>query len=147
MGKLPEKVVRYDVVRVEYGKAKMCKCLEPHCEIDYQNQLVYCTDCGAIVDPLEALVKIARDTERWENYIKQLLEQRRQIEGYKPRRIIIKELEKQYVNAERSSLEPTCPRCGRPFGLEELLKAPWVNQEFAKMREAEHEEENPQKEI
>lgn len=129
---LPEKVVRFDVVQVEYGKRKMCQCFEPHYEIDFQNKLVYCRDCGAIVDPFEALVRIARDTERWDNYTQEMLEQRRQIRDYQPRRVVIKKLEKQYVSAEHHNLEPTCPRCGQPFELEELLETGWVNREFAK---------------
>ncbi len=60
MSELPEKIVRFDAVRIEYGKRKMCQCYSPHYEIDYQNKLVYCLDCGAIVDPLEALMRIAR---------------------------------------------------------------------------------------
>lgn len=50
------------------------------------------------------------------------------------------------MKEDRRNLEPTCPRCGRPFELEELLKTPWVNREFAKMKEAEHEGENPREE-
>lgn len=41
MSKLPEKIVRFDVVRVEYGKSKMCTCYSPHYEVDHQNRLVY----------------------------------------------------------------------------------------------------------
>ncbi len=79
-------------------------------------------------------------------YTQELLEQRRQIMSYQPRRVVIKNLEKRYVKEDRRNLEPTCPRCGRPFELEELLKTPWVNREFAKMKEAEHEGENPREE-
>lgn len=146
MSDLPEKIVRFDAVRIEYGKRKMCQCYSPHYEIDYQNKLVYCLDCGAIVDPLEALMRIAKDTKRWDDYTQELLEQRRQIMSYQPRRVVIKNLEKRYVKEDRRNLEPTCPRCGRPFELEELLKTPWVNREFAKMKEAEHEGENPREE-
>lgn len=129
---LPEKVVRFDVVRVEYGRQKICRCVEPHYEIDYQNRLVCCRDCGAVIDPFEALMRIAIDTKRWDDYTERMLEQRRQIRNYQPRRTVIKDLEKQYISAERSNLEPTCPNCGHPFALKELLKTRWVNREFAK---------------
>lgn len=136
MEKLPEKIVRFDVLQVEYGKRKMCQCFEPHYEIDFQNRLVYCKDCGAIVDPLEALVRIARDTKRWGEYTEQLLEQRRQITDYHPRRVILKELEKRYIRSEHDGLEPTCPICGEPFELEKLLSVSWVNKGFAKKGKA-----------
>ena len=97
MSDLPEKIVRFDAVRIEYGKRKMCQCYSPHYEIDYQNKMVYCLDCGAIVDPLEALMRIAKDTKRWDDYTQERLEQRRQIMNYQPRRVVIKKLEKQYV--------------------------------------------------
>lgn len=86
MSDLPEKIVRFDAVKIEYGKRKMCQCYSPHYEIDYQNKLVYCLDCGAIVDPLEALMRIAKNTKRWDDYTQELLEQRRQIMSYQPRR-------------------------------------------------------------
>lgn len=138
-GELPEKIVRFDVVRVEYGKRKMCQCFEPHYEIDYQNRLVYCVDCGAIVDPLEALIRIAENSKRLDDHTQQMLEERRQIRSYQPRRVVIKKLEKQYVSAEHRNLEPTCPRCGKPFELEELLQTRWVNREFAKKMSGEEE--------
>ena len=137
MTDLPEKIVRYDTIRVEYGKAKMCRCHSPHYEIDYQNRLVYCLDCGAVVDPLEALLSIARDTERWTEYTERLLEQRKQIEEYHPRRIILKDLEKRYIQTERHGLEPTCPHCGRPFPLKSLLSVPWSIPELCKLPEGE----------
>ncbi|SBV94147.1 conserved hypothetical protein [uncultured Eubacteriales bacterium] len=139
MDKLPDHIVRFDVVRVEYGKKKMCQCLNPHYEIDYQNRLVYCNDCGAVVDPLEALSEIARHYERIEAQTKELLEQRRLIANYHPRRVVLKELEKQYIRAEHNKLDPTCPHCHRPFPLAELLNVSWCNSEFAKRMEAPNE--------
>ena len=132
MGGLPDKIVRLDVLRVEYGMRKMCQCRDPHHEVDYQNKLVHCVDCGAIVDPLEALVKIARDTERWSEYVERLRDQRAQIENYHPRLVVLKELEKKYNSADRRHLVPTCPHCGEPFRLESLLSTNWCSENFLK---------------
>ncbi len=140
LGDLPQKIVRYDTLRIEYGKSKMCDCHDPHYEIDYQNRLVYCQDCGAVVDPLEALIRIARDTERWSEYTEQLLEHRRQIADYHPRRVVLKKIEHQYIGADRNGLEPTCPHCRLPFQLEELLNVSWVNPEFASKLKGESKE-------
>lgn len=123
---IPEKIIRFDTVRVEYGYKKLCSCKDPHYEIDYQNRLVRCNDCGAIVDPLEALMQIAKDTKKWSEYIETLNEQRKQILGYHPRRIVIKELEKRYIRADKAELEPTCPHCGESFDLSELVNGRWV---------------------
>lgn len=132
MTELPKNIVRFDAIRVEYGKSKMCNCIEPHYEIDYQNRLVYCIDCGAIVDPLEALVHIAKDTQRWEKYLEELLTARRQIANYHPRHVVLKELEKLYISSRRYELEPTCPHCQCVFCLEDLLHVGWVNKKFIK---------------
>ena len=57
---LPKEIIRFDTLRVEYGMAKHCQCKTASYEIDYQNRLVYCQSCGAIVDPFEALLNIAK---------------------------------------------------------------------------------------
>lgn len=132
MDNLPGKVKRIDVLRVEHGKRKLCECFNPHYEIDNQNRLVYCVDCGAIVDPFEALKKIARHYERLGEQVEALLEQRREIEGYKPHLVAIKELERHY-RAQHFSMVPCCPRCGEPFDLPELTH--WANRAFLKKEE------------
>lgn len=126
-GKLPDNIKRIDVLRVEYGKKKMCQCFDPHYEIDYQNHLVYCKDCGAIVDPFEALTNIARHYDRLGDQVEALLEQRRQIDSYKPHLVVIKELERHY-RANKFSMVPCCPRCNEPFDLAEIDH--WVNRVF-----------------
>lgn len=131
MNELPEKIVRYDTLRVEYGKKKMCTCHQPHYEVDFQNKLVYCTDCGAIVDPFTAMCTIARDTKRWDDYVAQRLEEIRQIDSYKPRRVVLKELEKKYIQGDNRGLEPTCPHCGQAFPLKALVTGRWCRAEFA----------------
>lgn len=96
MSELPEKVLRFDIARVNYGRRKICRCLNPHYEIDAQNRLVVCNDCGAIIDPFDALVDIAEHYERIERWNQAALDQRREIENYKPRLLVIRELEKRY---------------------------------------------------
>lgn len=44
MSELPEKVLRFDIARVNYGRRKICRCLNPHYEIDAQNRLAVCND-------------------------------------------------------------------------------------------------------
>lgn len=127
MENLPDKVKRIDVLRIEYSRKKLCRCNDPHYEIDNQNKLVYCLDCGAIVEPFEALLYIANYYERINSQVEALLEQRREIAGYKPHLIVIKELESHY-RANHFSMVPCCPRCGKPFDLTELTN--WANRKF-----------------
>ena len=91
---LPDKIKRFDIIKVENSYKKLCQCTDFQYEIDGTNHLVYCTKCGGIVDPFEALVKIARYYERIEEQTQQLLEQRRKILNYKPHLPVIKQLEK-----------------------------------------------------
>lgn len=130
---LPEKIVRFDMLKLERGRKKLCTCFYPHYEIDERNRLIYCTDCGALVDPFEAIVKVASAYERDSKFVEQLLEQRKQIENYHPRRLVIKELEKRYERD--SNLIPTCPHCHQPFDLEELRGVVWVGRRFAGYKE------------
>lgn len=132
MEELPDKVKRIDVLRVEYGKRKLCECFQPHYEVDYQNRLVYCKDCGAIVDPFETIVELARHYERLGEQVEALLEQRRQIANYKPHLVAIKELEQHY-RAQKYSMVPCCPHCGEAFDLPELTH--WANRAFLKKKE------------
>ena len=127
MDKLPDKIKRIDVLRVEFGKKKLCNCHEPHYEIDNQNKLVHCEDCGAIVDPFTALVEIARHYDRIASQAEELLEQRKQIQNYKPHLVVMKELESRY-RADNYSMMPVCPRCREPFDLTELTS--WVSRKF-----------------
>lgn len=129
MENLPHSIKRIDILRVEYGKRKLCECRSPHYEIDFQNKLVTCTDCGAIVEPFEVLLRLARDYERLGDQVSYLLEQKKEIMGYKPYLVIMKKLESQY-RANDYSMIPLCPKCGEPFDLADLNS--WVNRKFVK---------------
>lgn len=125
---LPDKIQRIDVLRVEYGKRKLCECLEPVYEIDAQNRIVTCTKCGAIVDPFEALLEIARHYDRLNKGTAALLEQRRQILDYKPHLLLLREFAEHYGNGRgRNSMVPCCPNCGKPF---DLPIREWCNRAF-----------------
>ena len=75
---------------------KLCTCFEPHYMVDYKNKLVYCNDCGAIIDPLEALKGLADHYGRIESRIKQMYEEAKEIQNYKPHLKIFKSLESDY---------------------------------------------------
>ncbi|MDP5274330.1 hypothetical protein Q5Y73_09430, partial [Chengkuizengella sp. 2205SS18-9] len=69
-----------------------------------------------------------------------LLEQRKQIENYKPHMVVFKELERSYRKRHGERMIPTCPNCSRGFRFEEL--SGWVNERFEKgLREKEKSKE------
>jgi hypothetical protein len=133
MNELPDKIQRIDVLRVERGKRKLCDCWEPSYEIDSENRIVICKTCGAIVDPFEALLKIARHYDRLNEETAALLEQRREILNYKPHLLLLREFAEHYGNGRgRNSMVPCCPHCGKPF---DLPITNWCNRAFLNPKE------------
>ena len=133
MSDLPENILRYDIIKVDRQRKKLCQCHlrhTPHYLIDSQNRIVECEDCGAIIDPFEAMFRLALSNERQDDYWETVLEQRRQISNYKPHLVIIKELERTY-RAQNFSMVPCCPRCDQPFDLPEITH--WRNRVFANL--------------
>lgn len=136
MSELPDNIKRIDVLRLERAKQKPCDCHTYRYSIDNENKLVYCQDCGGIVDPFEALRKIA---DRKEDFVKQseyLLKQRKEIVNWKPWLIVFRDLESQYRGGK---MLPCCPECGKPFYFEKIRA--WYNRKlFEKQRERERKE-------
>lgn len=129
MSELPDNVKRFDILKIEYGKKKLCQCLDPHYEIDIQNRLVSCTDCNAIIDPFEVLCSLSRNYARIESQANGLLEQRKQIVNYKPWLLVFRNLESQYRSKE---MLPCCPECKKPFFFEHINM--WVNRKMEVLR-------------
>ncbi len=133
-------VVRLDVVRVERGVMKPCRCLDPHYELDLETRLVYCKDCGAVVDPFDALRNLARSYDRINRTMDRLREEAKALEEYKPRLRVIKEIERKYSGTS-SSLVPSCPHCGEYFDLKDLLNVSWRSRIlYERMQAAAHKE-------
>lgn len=113
------KVIRFDLARIEHGKAKLCQCEMPHFEIDSENRLVMCSDCGAVMDPFEVLLIISRKWSSFEDYQKKALakidafsqEANRQF-NRRMRNGWFKDMEREYLN---NDMLPVCPHCGQPF--------------------------------
>lgn len=128
--KLPEKgeLVRLDVLRIERNKQKDCNCISPAYEADVKNRRINCTKCGAVVDPFDVVVNIGRRHEELNELHERRLEQKKEIDKYKPHLRTIKYLEQQ----ERRQLTPYCPACSEPFRLSELTH--WVAEKFAAAR-------------
>lgn len=129
MSEPPEKIKHIDIIRIEYGRKKICSCSTPRYEIDYANRLVLCTDCGAVVDPFEALYKLARHYDRINSQLDMARQQAKELRNYQPRRRVLKELEQRMSRGDNTMI-PTCPHCHEPFELEELLATNWCNKRY-----------------
>jgi len=114
------KIVRFDVLRIEHANRKLCTCLYPAYRIDPANRLVYCEVCGGIVDPFEALYRLAMQPERLTQLIEAKQMELAELDAYKPRLRIIKFIEKQ-----SHSHMPSCPVCGNYFDLCDLRNVGW----------------------
>ena len=124
---LPKRIIRFDALRVEYGRSKICQCKTARYEIDYQNHLVQCQDCGAIVDPFDAMLNIAKYYNRYEEHLDYLLEERKRLENWKPRLLVIRDLAEHYHSGK---MAPICPRCHQAFDLKEINQ--WTDLRFVR---------------
>lgn len=126
---MDKRPIRIDILRIEYGRRKLCQCPDPHYIIDAQNKLVECEDCGAIVDPFEAILEIARSLQRINDQHERMLKERESVVGFEPRLHVMKELSKRYTG-KNSKMVPRCPHCHVPFELHDLLNTSWCSRPY-----------------
>ncbi len=136
MGELPDNIKRIDVLKIEKAKRKLCNCYTHRYIIDNGNKLVYCQDCGAIIDPFEALSGLAFHYEHLGDQVNSLLEQRREIVNYKPWLMTFRSLESQYRG---KTMLPCCPSCLKPFFFEEINA--WSNRQMEELRRKKEKEQ------
>lgn len=135
MSELPDNIKRIDVLRLEKAIQKPCDCMTYHYLIDSANKLVYCRDCGAIVDPFTALQRIAFHYEHLGDQVQGLLDQRKAIVNWKPWLLVFRNLESEYRGGK---MLPCCPDCGKPFYFEKI-KAWYNRQLYEKQKERERD--------
>lgn len=126
-----ERPIRIDIARIARNKKKLCTCFNPHYEVDPINRLVECTDCGAIVDPFDAMYEISRHFERVNQQFDAMVKERESVIGYEPRLKVMKELSARY-SGKNSPMVPRCPHCGNPFEIHDLLSTSWCSRCFLK---------------
>ena len=117
--KLPDKIIPISTLRIIRDKNKKCTCRNRKFYIDTQNREITCQECGAVIDPYDALLDIANHYERIEEEVNNLLAVRKQIVDYKPHLLAMRELERVY----RGDMLPCCPHCNRGIYAKELLVA------------------------
>jgi len=118
--KLPDNVVQITALRINHDKDKRCTCRKRRFEVDTHNREILCVECGAVVDPYEAMIDLAYKVNNLNEETKNLLEQRKQLLNWKPYLLAVKKLEKIYRSGD---MLPCCPHCGRGVEAKDLTKA------------------------
>lgn len=121
MGKLPDKLIKIDQVRIERGMGKICKCENKKFTLDTDNRRVTCSSCGAPFDPFEAMLEMAKKWDRINSDLERIFQQKKELDKYKPHLRIIKELERK-TRTGPNQMYPLCPSCEEPFLLTELTR-------------------------
>lgn len=119
-----EKITYIDIIRQKKNYTRYCQCQDPHYLVDSVNRMVECADCGAIIDPFQALENLARNHERINREFERLCEEAKKLEAYKPRLRVIKCLEERYSGTS-NAMVPSCPHCGEYFDLKDLQTVGW----------------------
>lgn len=111
-------ITEIDMFRINRGREKLCRCKNPHYEVDVTNRIVICTDCGAVVDSFDALMTLCKKYEVYQQDIKRLksraevyAEEANKEFSKMCRGKIFREMEREY----RNNMLPTCPECGHCF--------------------------------
>jgi len=116
--KLPDKIIPISTLIINRAKRKTCQCRNRKFEIDTTNREVICQECGAIVDPYDALLSIATHYDQLSEEVKYLLEQRKKIIDWEPHLVAIRKLELIYRGGK---MIPCCPHCKNGLYANELL--------------------------
>ena len=138
--KLPDNIIPIQTLKINRAKRKNCTCRNRKFEIDTQNREVCCQECGAIVDPCEALLSITMHYEQLNEEVAYLLEQRKILAKWKPHLVAMRKLEGVYRG---SNMIPCCPHCSGGIYANELIVS-CVSKEHERQRRAFEEKQKKQ---
>jgi len=135
---VPNKIVDFELLKIKRHMRKICNCENPQYEVDTNNRTVWCGDCGAWIDPFDAILYIAEHSEKLEKRIDYLCEKEKEacerinnlnkeIEVLSKKRArlnVFKKLESEY----RNDMVPRCPKCGQIFHFGHITS--WGNRKY-----------------
>ena len=132
MKKHSDNLIEFDAIKREQIDEGVCKCgMKAKFLIDEKNMIVKCKNCNARVDPFKALLVITDRASKYNEQTRAMIKQREAVQSYKPHRITLKNLEKQYNKSSKGKANlgtkryPCCPSCKEPFELDEIVDN-WV---------------------
>ena len=111
-------IVRFDLVKINRGREKLCRCATPTYEVDTVNKIVTCQICGAVLDPFDALTRLAERPERLVEVQRKMQES---IQYYSEKvqeerdRMIRSRAFREMQNHYNAGLYPYCPECEQQF--------------------------------
>lgn len=119
-----KKVLSFNLLKIEKGREKLCKCNPPHYIIDEANRIVTCEDCGATLDAFEALLRLCNYMDKFEEYQKEALKRGKMYDEWAKKKWrkqiknkVFSEMDKQYQNG----MLPHCPKCFKVFDPMKIL--------------------------
>ncbi|OZV12318.1 hypothetical protein CIW83_09485 [Tissierella sp. P1] len=127
---MKNKIIDFQIMKINRNAQKICKCKPPQYEIDTTNKLVQCTKCNAYIHPFDALVGLSENIE-WYNEEKIRLNKERN-ELIEKKNEYIKEINALHTKRFRMNvfrtlqgsyiegLMPHCPHCSKPFDPTEI---------------------------
>ena len=126
----------FDLLRINKGMKKICRCNPPHYELSVENRIIICRDCGAVVDPFEAMLSIAGYHEQLREETKRLKEKakvyseeaNKELKRMRKSRVF-REMEESY----RKNMFPRCPKCREYIDPLEITE--WTNTECIEQEE------------
>ena len=115
---MSDKLVNIETLIINRRREKNCKCSKPNYEIDTQNHLVYCQKCLAVIEPFEALVRLAEHIEEINSKIEYAENYKQEIMNYKP---YLREAKRYERMMREKDMLPICPRCNQLFNWNEIV--------------------------
>lgn len=115
---------------IQSKKARACQCTKRRLEVDPENRIVICLECGQYIDPITALCMMsdrmseqAKELNRLNSLKKDLLDWINKNRHFR----VIKYIEEQYKGGNHL---PSCPHCKKYFDLSDLVS--WANKRWIK---------------
>lgn len=112
------KIIKFDMFKIERNKAKICNCRPPQITVDIVNRRCECTTCGTVMDGFDALVKILEYIEHVHDVVNRLKtnadyfeEKANKAQKRYFKNTAFKRMDEQY----QQHLLPFCPNCNEQF--------------------------------
>lgn len=132
-----DNIISFDLLKIEHGREKICKCNPPRLIIDEQNRIVTCESCGATLDGFEALMKLANHLDKineYETAAREKVNTYAKLADQEHRRRMKNKVFKDMDEFYRNNMYPYCPKCGKIINPIEITR--WGNKRFYEESEA-----------
>ena len=122
------KIEEFELLKINRGRKKICNCKTASYEVDTVNRIIMCLNCGSIIEPFEAVLKISEKIEEIQEYQRKIIDKTKAYteEADKEFKRMIKnrvfrEMDYNYKN----NLLPKCPECDKIFDPAKIKE--WTN--------------------